>query len=226
MDKVIKSYKGFGKNMQCRGFQFKEGKEYETDNAKVCESGFHGCEYPLDVFGHYPPANSIFRFVEQSGNIDKNTDDSKIASTRIKIGAEINLKSLVEYAIKFTFSKVKWTKKTQTTGNQAASQSTGNRAASQSTGYRAMSCVNGFESQTSITDNGKIKSTNGVAMGIGVNCIAAAPKDCWIVLAESEKDKNGVWDIISVKSVKVDGKKIKANTFYTLKNGKFVTVKD
>lgn len=54
----MKAYKGFDKNMRCRGFQFEEGKTYEAEKAKLCEWGFHACLRPLDVFYHYAPANS------------------------------------------------------------------------------------------------------------------------------------------------------------------------
>lgn len=50
-EKVIKSYKGFDKNMQCRGFQYEVGKEYEMDGEiKCCNRGFHACKYPLEVW--------------------------------------------------------------------------------------------------------------------------------------------------------------------------------
>ena len=88
-----------------------------------------------------------------------------------------------------------------------------------------MSSVNGYQSKSSIVNTDKIKSKNAVAIGIGIECTAKAPLDCWIVLAESVKDKSGIYNIQSIKSSKVDGKKIKADTFYTLKNGKFVEVK-
>ena len=85
------TYKGFNKDMTCRGFQYEEGKEYETDIAEACKSGFHACEYPLDCLSYYNPAESVYHIVEQSGEISINNEDSKVASTKIKIGAEINI---------------------------------------------------------------------------------------------------------------------------------------
>ena len=90
MSKVVKSYKGFHKDMTCRGFQYKEGKEYETSKAVVCNEGFHACEHPLDCLGYYPPNTSVYHEVEQTGEFssDSGSRDSKIASTKIKIGAK------------------------------------------------------------------------------------------------------------------------------------------
>jgi len=98
---VIKSYKGFDKNMKCRGFQYEVGKEYECDAAKVCEKGFHACEYPLDIFIYYYPATSVFHEVEQSGEFDRNKDDSKIASTKIKIGAQMDVSDMIKAAFEY-----------------------------------------------------------------------------------------------------------------------------
>ena len=104
MSNTIKAYKGFDKNLQCRGFQYEIGKEYEERDAKACRCGFHACEYPLDVFSYYAPANSRFCEVEQSGTIDKSESD-KTASTKIKIGAELNIAGLVKAAIEYTRSR-------------------------------------------------------------------------------------------------------------------------
>jgi hypothetical protein len=252
MPDTIKGFKGFDRDFKCRGFQFKEGETYKEDEAVICEKGFHFCENPLDVFGYYPPGTSRFAEVEGSGKIDNHSEDSKISCTEIKIGAEVNLKSIIEGGIKFIFSRVKWSAKRQATGDQAGSQATGyqagsqatgDQAGSQATGYQAgsqatgyqagsqatgdyaMSSVNGLESKTSIINKDEIKSSNSVAMGIGIDSMAAAVKGCWIVLAESKKDKKGKWNIVSIKSIQVDGKKIKENVFYKLKNGKFSEVK-
>ena len=103
----MKTYKGFDKNLKCRGFQYEIGKEYETDTAKACESGFHACENPLDVFNYYPPVDSRYCEVEQSGEFDKDSDDSKIASTKIKIGAEIGLAGIISAGVKFILEKIK-----------------------------------------------------------------------------------------------------------------------
>ena len=103
-EKVIKSYKGFDKNMQCRGFQYEVGKEYEMDgNIKCCERGFHACESPLEVWNHYDMLNSRFAEVEQSGQIDKNDDgkSTKVCSSRIKIKAELKLADIIYIGVKW-----------------------------------------------------------------------------------------------------------------------------
>ena len=104
MSEVIKSYKGFDKDLTCRGFKYKVGKEYETDGAKACTKGFHACERPLDVFSYYPPATSRYHEVEQSGELSRDNDDSKVASSRIKIGAEIGLPGLIRAHIEYVKS--------------------------------------------------------------------------------------------------------------------------
>ena len=89
----IKAYKGFNKDMTCRGFQFEEGKEYEEERAELCRSGFHACERPLDVFGYYAPAESVYHEVELE-KVDKKrgVDDTKVSAKKIKIGAAIDVK--------------------------------------------------------------------------------------------------------------------------------------
>lgn len=91
----IKSYKGFKKDMTCKGFQYEEGKEYETEKAECCETGFHACEYPLDCFSYYSPNESVFHEVEQDGELDREGSNTKVASTKIKIGASINIAGIV-----------------------------------------------------------------------------------------------------------------------------------
>ena len=95
----MKAFKGFKKDMTCRGLQYKEGKEYEEDRAIVCETGFHACEYPLDCFRYYIPSNSVYHEVEQSGDVSKNNNDTKVASSKIKIGARLSIVGLVKAAI-------------------------------------------------------------------------------------------------------------------------------
>jgi len=104
-EKVIKAYKGLGKDMKCRNFQYEEGKEYETDKAKCCDAGFHACENPIDVLKYYEPGSSIYREVECSGDIDKSNDDSKFACTKIKIGAKIDIPLLCKATFDYVKSK-------------------------------------------------------------------------------------------------------------------------
>jgi len=109
MSETIKSYKGFDKDLKCRGFQYEIGKEYEHDGpVEACKSGFHACEAPLDVFAYYAPATSRYCEVEQSGELSRDGDNSKIASSRIKIGAEIGIPGLVKAQIEWV--RIKLTK--------------------------------------------------------------------------------------------------------------------
>ena len=101
MEQKIKAYKAFDKDLSCRGFKYEVGKEYEeTGDIKVCEKGFHACPYPLDVFGYYAPAGSRFCEVEQSGKINDSKSD-KVCSSKIRIGAELDIRGLVKAAISY-----------------------------------------------------------------------------------------------------------------------------
>lgn len=135
---MIKSYKSFDKNLKCRNFQYEIGKEYETEKAKVCECGFHACEYPLDVFNYYNPVDNRFCEVEQDGDISKHDDDSKVASSKIKIGAEIGIKGLIDASVKFIFEKVNWKDDNATnTGDYSAATVDGKDSVAISTGYKS-----------------------------------------------------------------------------------------
>lgn len=105
----IKGYKGFNPDLTCRDFQYEEGKDYEeTGDIRACGNGFHFCLHPLDVFSYYPPAEvgmNKFHEVEGTGDMDVDTDDTKIACSKIHIGAELSIKSIVDAAVKFTFEK-------------------------------------------------------------------------------------------------------------------------
>ena len=198
----IRGFKGFNSDMTCRGFKYDEGKDYEEQgDISVCSKGFHFCLYPLDVFGYYPPAYigmNKFHEVEGSGEMDVDTDDTKIACSKIHIGAELSIKSIVDAAIKFTFSKCKWVKEKIATGDQGAASATGDRGAASATGKES------------------------IALAAGKDCKAKGALGCWIVLAERGEWDGNTYPIVSVKAFKVDGKSIKEDTFYTLANGEAV----
>lgn len=71
----MRAFKGFNKDLTCRGYQYEEGKEFHTERAECCDTGFHACEYPLDCFGYYDPAHSVYHEVELSGEMDKSGDN-------------------------------------------------------------------------------------------------------------------------------------------------------
>ena len=159
MEKVIKSYKGFNKDMTCRGFQYEEGKEYEEETADACHSGFHACEYPLDCLGYYSPNESVYHEVEQNGEFDRGEDDSKVASTKIKIGARLDISGLVKAAIDFTMSRVK--KEAESDEDYGASSATGNCGASSATGYKGASSATGNCGASSATGDCGASSATG-----------------------------------------------------------------
>ena len=100
--KVIKSYKGFDKDLQCRGFQYEVGKEYDMDGEiKCCNRGFHACKSPLEVWDYYDMLNSRFAEVEQSGKIDEEEKSTKICSSRIKIKAELKLADIINIGVEW-----------------------------------------------------------------------------------------------------------------------------
>ena len=205
-DNKQKAYKGFDKDLKCRGFQYEIGKEYTLDgDVKICNKGFHACKYPFDVWGYYSPVDNngnLHRYctVTQSGEIQENGD--KTASSHIHIETEIGLNGLIKAGVKFIFDKVKWADSSATnTGNSSAATNTGNRSAATNTGDWSAADVKGKESIAIVT--GKESKARGVL-------------GCWLVLTERDKDYN----IVSVKAVKVDGIDIKPDTWYMLVDGK------
>lgn len=204
---VIKGYKGFDKELKCRGFLYEVDKEYEQGGEiKCCNNGFHFCENPFDVFSYYPPNDSRYCEVHGSGKYDKDNDDSKVSVSKIKIGFEIGLKGLIDAGIKFILDKVNWEEsKATNTGNQSAATNTGDQSAATNTGDRSAASVEGFES---------------IAIVTGYDCKAKGSLGCWIVLTERGEWDGNTYPIKCVKSFKVDGKKVKSNTWYKLINGK------
>ena len=126
-------YKGTDKDMKCRDFQFELGKEYEEAEAKLCNKGFHGCEYPLDVFAHYTPADSRFFVADLDGVTDEmESDDTKRVGTKIKLRAEIGIPGIVKAAVEYIKEKAE--SSDNQTGNCSAATNTGNWSAATNTG--------------------------------------------------------------------------------------------
>ena len=236
----MKAFKGFKKDLTCRGFQYEEGKEYHTERAECCEEGFHACEYPLDCFGYYNPAESVFHEVELSGNMDKKNDDTKVCATDIKIGARISIAGLVKAAIDFTMSKVNKEKESyeshgfaSATGNYGASSATGYRGASSATGNCGASSATGYRGASSVSD------PTGVAVAWGHEAKAKGCLGAHLILSDwryiGEKWSDGdyktpynveSWELAGAKMVQVDGEKIKADTYYRCIDGEVVEAEE
>ena len=101
-DKII-SYKGMDKNMQCRGMQYAVGEEFTVDGEiECCGNGLHACERPLDVLNYYAPGDGSRYFrVTQSGDLARDGDNSKVASRKMRVDAEIGIPGLVKAHIEY-----------------------------------------------------------------------------------------------------------------------------
>ena len=181
----MKYYKGFNKDMKCRGFQYEEGKTYETDEALLCKSGFHACECPLDVFGYYRPTNDKgelqkFHEVELDGISEKRDDDTKVCAKKITIGAELNFFGLAKAHVEWVKTRVKTDSGAATenedrsvatntgyrsaatnTGDCSAATNTGNCSAATNTGYRSAATNTGDCSAATNTGNCSAATNTG-----------------------------------------------------------------
>ena len=193
----MKTFKGFNKDLTCRGFQFEIGKEYEQDgDIKACANGFHACEDPLAVFHYYLPGSSRYCEVEQSGDIDRDGDDTKVASSKIKIGAELTIPALVA-------AKVEYVKEHTTTEYTDPERATaGEYGAATSRG------------SASVGENGcALVRGNDVKVRGGLGAVL-------VVCIENEYN----YDVKEWLAFEVDGVNVKADTWYTLKDGKLEEV--
>ena len=172
MKKEIIAYKGFDESLKCRGYQYEIGKTFEHDGAvKACESGFHACEYPLDVFSYYPPSSSRFAIVKMYGETSKDGDNTKIASAKITIETEIKLPEMINRAVDWIKNKINWSDdNTSNTGNwsvatntgyQSAATNTGNWSAATNTGDRSAATNTGYQSAATNTGNWSVATNTG-----------------------------------------------------------------
>ena len=270
----MKAYKGFDKDLKCRGYQYQIGGEYTEDSAELCKRGFHACELPHDIFNYYAPAESRFCEVDLDATDEQNSEDSedsKRVGTRIKIGSEISAADIAKISVKAFFDRMQFTEKiasfsTNNAGDRGAANAgnrgaanagyrgaanagdrgaanagdggaanAGNRGAANAGNYGAANAgdcgaanagncgaANAGDCGAAIVrDGGKAKvGKSGVAVGLGKKAMASG--DVGAVLVLTERDSR--YNIINAAAVIVDGEKIKANTYYAMKNGEIVEV--
>ena len=210
----MKCYKGFDKDLKCRGFQYEIGKEYEENTADICHKGFHACENPMDVFGYYNPADSRYCEVDLDTN-EQTGEDSKRVGKKIKIETEIGLSGLIQAGVKFILEKVDFkSAKESNTGYQSAATNTGNQSAATNTGDRSAATNTGNQSAATVG------GAENIAVVTGYGSKAKGAVGCWLVLTERDEKMH----ILGVQAVCVDGETIKADTFYMLKNGAIIEV--
>ena len=291
----MKAYKGFDKDLKCRGYQYQIGGEYTKYSAELCKKGFHACELPHDVFNYYAPAESRFCEVDLDATDERNSEDSKRVGTRIKIGAEISVFEIAKISVKAFFDRMQFTEKIAASntnnagdcgaanagdygaanagnrgaanagnrgaanaGNRGAANAgdcgaanAGNRGAANAgdygaanagyrgaanAGYRGAANAGDYGAANAgdygaanagdygaaiVRDGGKAKvGKSGVAVGLGEKAMASGAVGAVLVLTERDSRYN----IINAAAVIVDGEKIKADTYYTMKNGEIVEV--
>ena len=213
----IKAFKGFNSDMTCRDFQYEVGKEYEhKGDVRACESGFHACQNPFDVLGFYPVCDDNgkprrYFEVEQSGTLDL-SEANKVCSSRLRVVAEIGLDGLIKAGVKFILDKVNWKdNKTTNTGDRSAATNTGYYSAATNTGNCSAATNTGDYSAATV------EGKHSIAVVTGRDSKAKGAMGCWLVLTERDSE----WHILAVKAEKVDGERIKADTWYKLVDGEF-----
>ena len=204
-------YKGFNKDMTCKGFQYEEGKEYHEEEATVCEKGFHACEYPLDCFNYYNPAESVFHEVELGEDAHGDRNDTKKCSKSIKVGARLDIAGIIKAAINYTTKNCVDGK----SGGDQSALSGGNQSVLSGGDWSALS--GGYQSALSGGDQS--------ALSGGYQSVLRGGKECkyrggmWSVFAAE------IWDngqLIGVKTAVVDGENIKPGTWYQFDGKEFI----
>ena len=218
----MRGFKGFEKGLICRGKQYAQNTVFEEENAVICNSGMHFCENPFEVLNHYGYVNEkaeLNEFAEVEALDECKTDDNrKYCTKKLKVGAKIGISGLVNAFVDFTFKRVDFKNAAATnTGYKSAATNTGYKSAATNTGNMSAATNTGYKSAA--TNTGK----NGFAIATGIESKAKGALGCYIAVAEwVYNDTVKEYELKGFKAHKVDGKTVKADTFYCLKNGKFV----
>ena len=211
----MKAYKGFNKDMTCtptdgKPFQYKEGETYKEPEADLCKKGFHACLDPLDCLNYYNICDSVYREVELDDVSDQSEkNDTKVCGKKIRIGAKLSIKDIVKASVDFTMDRVKKEGGTNS-GDFAKLASSGDSAKLASSGNSAK-----------LASSGK----NSVVMSAGINGKVKAAVGNWIAIAEW-KIKDSHFAPVGIVAAKVDGEKIKADTWYKCENGQLVEAEE
>ncbi|EJW4858841.1 hypothetical protein OCD12_001596 [Salmonella enterica] len=243
MTKEIVTFKGFNKDLKCRGFQFAIGETFHHDGkVEACGSGFHACECPFDVFSYYPPAESRYAETISFGVIDREEiGDTKIASASVTIKAELTLPQFIQRGIEWIWSKIDKSLEQQimtgdqsaatntgyqsaatNTGNRSAATNTGDQSAATNTGYRSAATNTGNRSAATNTGNwsaAEVSGSQSVAAAFGIEGKARASEGAAIVLCYRDEDG----ELIHIRASKVGENGIMPDTWYQLdEDGEFV----
>ena len=207
----MKVYKGTNKDMKCRGFQYKLGETAVFDGEPhLCEAGLHACEQPIDVLNHYAPnASRYFEAEAEEVSAERESSDSKIVAKKMTLKAEIGVPGLVKAQIEYVKSQIGFDDAIKRANAEKENHATGNRGAASATGNRGAASATGKA---------------GVALAAGLECKAMGALGCAICCVERGEWNGKTYPIVAVKAAIVDGENIRADTWYQLKNGKFVEV--
>ena len=239
MSEKIIAYKAMNADMTCRGKQYEVGKTYYEDKADCCNAGMHACENPLDVLRYYPLKDSPRFFeVECGGNVDKSGEDSKLACTELTVKGEVNFAGLVKATMNAVFNRVKG-KEPFSSGNSSTAGSSGYYSTAGSSGNSSTAGSSGDYSTAGSSGNSSTAGSSGnsstaaatgaycrakadgkdnIAVANGAHSKARGAMGCYLVLTEYDDDGN----MLCAKMAQVDGKSVKENVWYALKNGEFV----
>ena len=242
----MKAFKGFNRDMTCRGFQYEEGKTYEEPEAKLCDRGFHACADPIDCFNHYGAANSVFHEVELDDLSEEQDKDSKVVAKKITIGAEIDFKDIILGHIEYVNERIaeaveKGENETLKVGNYQKATvgnfgvakagvggvaNTGNFGVANA-GFRGVAnagargvATAGFRG-VAVSRGSSETDANGISVARGNRVKAKGRIGTLLVVAEENSNDFG---IKSYAVGVVDGTTIKADIWYKCVDGKLVEV--
>ena len=221
---MVKMYKGFSKDMTCRGYRFEEGRTYHEDKAELCESGFHACENVLDCFGYYAPGNSVYHEVELD-DIAEDTggkSDTKLCGKTIKVGAALDVAGICQAHFEYVKAHCDPAKGDKA-GDHGSAQAGNWGSAQAGDGGSAQA---GYRGSAQAGNCGSALSRGSAA--VGVDGIACARNECAkvrggmgaLLIAAVESEDS--YDIVTWAAGVVDGEKLKPDTWYTVRDGEFV----
>ena len=224
----MKGYKGFDKDLKCRDLQYEVGKETAVDgDIELCKRGIHFCENPHDIFSYYAPGkNNRFAVVEAEDVSDeRNDDDSKRVCRRLTVKAEISVFEICKIAVSTFFENFGFKKKIESADTNNARYCGAARAgncgaanAGDCGAARAGNCGAANAGDCGAAQAGDygaaIVSNSGRVKG-GYGCVLVARN-----IEYSEETKR--YEVTDWACAIVDGKDIKPDTWYILKDGKLV----